>query len=78
MPFQAVKIKNRSGSQTIKIPENMKIEDDKVYLKKIGDSLYVIPFHNPWDSLIESTNQFTDDFMEEREQPEQPSRASFE
>ncbi|MEX2605502.1 MAG: hypothetical protein WD361_14925 [Gracilimonas sp.] len=56
----------------------MKIEDDKVYLKKIGDSLYVIPFHNPWDSLIESTNQFSEDFMEEREQPAQPSRASFE
>lgn len=78
MSFQAVKIKNRSGSQTIKIPENMKIEDDKVYLKKIGDSLYVIPFHHPWDSLIESTDQFTDDFMEERIQPEQPSRISFE
>lgn len=77
MSFQTVKIKNQSGSQLIKIPENMKIDDDKVYLKKIGNSLYVIPFHNPWDSLIESTGQFTEDYLEEREQPEQQSRELF-
>jgi antitoxin VapB len=78
MPFQTVKIKKRSGSQIIQLPDNLSIDDDKVYLKKVGNSIYVIPFQNPWDSLIESTNQFTDDFLEVREQPSHQKRDQFE
>jgi len=77
MSFQTVKLKNRAGLQLITVPENLKIEDDKVYLKKIGNSLYVIPFHDPWSSLIESTSHFTEDYMQEREQPESQERDSF-
>ncbi|MEX2409853.1 MAG: AbrB/MazE/SpoVT family DNA-binding domain-containing protein [Candidatus Paceibacterota bacterium] len=78
MPFQTVKLKKRSGSQIIQLPDNLSIDDDKVYLKKVGNSLYVIPFQHPWDSLIESTSQFTDDYLEVREQPEQQKRDHFE
>lgn len=78
MSFQSVKIKKQSGSQLIKIPDDMKIEDDQVYLKKIGNSIFVIPFHHPWDSLFESTDDFTGDFMYEREQPKQQTRELFE
>jgi len=50
--------------------EGLKIEDDKVYLKKVGNSIYGFPFHNPWDSLIHSTDLFTKDFLDERDQPD--------
>ena len=70
MPFETVKIKKKAGTQIIQIPEGLKIEDDKVYLKKVGNSIYVIPFHNPWESLIQSTEMFTKDFLDERDQPE--------
>ena len=70
MPFETVKIKKKAGTQIIQIPEGLKIEDDKVYLKKVGNSIYVIPFHNPWESLIQSTEMFTKDFLNERDQPE--------
>ncbi|MEX1130960.1 MAG: hypothetical protein WED59_03010, partial [Candidatus Woykebacteria bacterium] len=59
----------KSGAQIIQIPEGFRIEDDKVYLKKVGNSIYLISFHNPWDSLIDSTELFTKDFLEERNQP---------
>lgn len=78
MSFQTVEIKKRSGSQLIKIPFEMEIDDDKVYLKKVGNSLFIIPFHKPWDSFISSTDQFTDDFLEERKQPDQQEREPFE
>lgn len=78
MPFKTVKIQNRSGSQTIRIPESLKIEDDKVYLKKVGNSIYVIPFHDPWESLIGSTELFTADFLDERDQPDAEDRDFFE
>ena len=56
----------------------MKIDDDKVYIKKVGNSIFIIPFHNPWQNLIDSTNSFTADFMENRDQPENQHRETFD
>jgi antitoxin VapB len=78
MRFETINIENSKGIQAIKIPEQMKIDDDKVYLKKVGNSLFIIPFHNPWQNLIESTDSFTSDFMESREQPHDQQRESLD
>jgi len=78
MPFETVKIKKKSGAQVIQIPESLRIEDNKVYLKKVGNSIYVIPFHNPWEPLIQSTELFTKDFLDERDQPGVQERELFE
>ena len=78
MAFESVDIQHISGSQAIQIPESLKIDDDKVYLRKIGGVIYVIPFHNPWQSLIDSVDAFTEDFMEDRNQPPSQERELFE
>ena len=62
---------NDKDFQFFKIPINYKINDTKIYLKKIGNSLFVTPYHNPWQSFFDSLNKFTDDYMNDREQPEQ-------
>lgn len=69
MSFESMKIEQISGEQVIKIPESLKIDDDRVYLKKVGNVLYIIPFHQPWQSLFDSVNEFSNDFMEDRSQP---------
>ena len=78
MAPEAIDIQDISGSQSIKIPDNFKINDNKVYLKKVGNALYIIPFHNPWQNLIDSVNEFTQDFMNDREQPGEQTRESFD
>ncbi len=78
MDFETIDIKNKNGFQAIRIPEKLKINDSKVYLKKTGNSLYIIPFHNPWQNLIESLDTFTADFMTNREQPNNQIRESFD
>jgi antitoxin VapB len=78
MKMEAVDIQNNRGFQEIKIPDSLKINDNKVYIKKIGNGLYIIPFHNPWENLFDSLQQFTTDFMEDRKQPSQQSRESFD
>ena len=70
-------IRNEIDSQNISIPQDMRIDDDKVYIKKIGNSIYIIPFHNPWQNLIESTEAFTSDFMENRNQNNNPALRSL-
>ena len=69
MAFETVDIKSDEGVQEIKISGQMKIDDDKAYLKKVGNVLYIIPFHDPYQNMIESLEIFTPDFMETRNQP---------
>jgi len=78
MGIKTIDIKNNKGSQAIRIPDKMRIHDDKVYLKKVGNTLFVIPFHNPWQNLIDGSSSFTPDFMENREQPVQQPRESID
>lgn len=79
MGFETIEIKNTKGTQAIRIPHKMRINDDKVYLKKVGNSLHVIPYHHAWQNMIESLELFTSDFMEEREQTaNQQQRETFD
>jgi antitoxin VapB len=47
----------------------MQIADDKMYVRKLGNTLFVIPFHNPWQPLFDSLDKFSPDFIEDRDQP---------
>ncbi len=69
MDFEEIDIQNNSHGQKIRIPENFKINGDKVYIKKMGNSLFIIPYHEPWQSFFDSLDQFSSDFMESRNQP---------
>ncbi|MBL0078970.1 MAG: AbrB/MazE/SpoVT family DNA-binding domain-containing protein [Bacteroidetes bacterium] len=78
MKIASINISKVNGSQAITIPDDMKINDDKVYLKKIGNTLHIIPFHNAWQNMIDSIDLFTQDFMENRNQTENQQRESFD
>jgi len=78
MRLEEINIQDISGSQVIQIPDNLKIDDDKVYLKKVGNILYTIPFHNPWQNMVDSVNIFSDDFMDSRQEPKHQSRESLD
>ena len=78
MSFETAHIENNKGYQGIRIPANVRIHDDKVYLKKVGNTLYVIPFHNPWENLVGSLQDFTTDFMQDRDQSETQKREALD
>jgi antitoxin VapB len=78
MKIEAVDIQNISGIQAIHLPDELRINDDKVYLKRMGNVIYIIPFHNPWQNFYDSLSLFSEDFMNERNQPLQQTRESFD
>ncbi len=78
MQSAAIDIKINSTGQAIQIPEEFRIDDDKVYLKKTGNIIHIIPYHKPWQNLFDSLSKFTPDFMNERNQPSQQKRESFD
>ena len=78
MKIESVNIKEVSGEQVIPLPPNLRLNDSKVYLKKSGQVIYIIPYSSPWQSLFESLEEFSTDFMIEREQPFSQKRESFD
>ena len=50
-------------------------EGDHVFLKRVGNGVLILPSKEGWDTLIQSVGQFSEDFMAERDQPEQQSRS---
>jgi antitoxin VapB len=78
MQIEAIDIQTIAGQQAIYLPQSLKIEDNKVYVKKEGNVLHIIPFHNPWQGMIDSLDNFTEDFMSERSQQTNQDRESLD
>jgi antitoxin VapB len=55
--------------QLIKLPESVHLNTQQVFVKQVGHALVLIPVENSWQSLFDSLDQFSEDFMEQREQP---------
>ncbi len=65
-------------SQAVRLPKEYRFSGDRVFVKKVGNSVLLIPYQESWQSLFDSLNQFSDDFMDTREQPEQSRESIFE
>jgi antitoxin VapB len=72
--MQTAKIFTNGRSQAVRLPKDFRFAGEDVYIKKVGKMVILIPKDDPWSSLIDSLDQFTDDFMESRKQPSQASR----
>jgi antitoxin VapB len=72
--MQTAKIFINGRSQAIRLPKEFRFPGDNVFINKIGNIVMLIPKDDPWASLVNSLDQFTADFMENRDQPPQNSR----
>jgi antitoxin VapB len=75
--LQTAKIFTNGRSQAVRLPKEFRMPGDDVFIKKIGNIVILIPEDAPWSSLVNSLDQFTDDFMESREQPTQDTRENL-
>jgi antitoxin VapB len=67
--MDTAKLFKNGKSQAIRLPKEFRFRGTKVFIKKIGNAVVLIPEQDSWQSLIESMDLFSDDFMTEREQP---------
>ena len=72
--MNTAKIFKNGKSQAVRLPKEFKFLGNEVYIKRIGRNVLLIPKDNPWESLISSLDQFSEDFMNERKQPPTESR----
>lgn len=65
----------RNGkSQAVRLPKAFQFSGDRVFIKQQGKAVILLPYHEPWQALFDSLEQFSPDFMEQREQPAQQAR----
>jgi antitoxin VapB len=72
--MKTVHVYQDGQNQTIRLPKEFQFTDENVFIKKVGNIVVLIPNENPWQSLFESLDQFTDDYLEERAQPSEQKR----
>jgi antitoxin VapB len=72
--MQTAKLFKNGGSQAVRLPKEFRFEGEHVYIKRVGNTVVLIPSHDNWQLLRESLEQFSDDFMEARAQPTQRER----
>ncbi|MDB9495149.1 hypothetical protein PN441_03765 [Spirulina major CS-329] len=75
--MQTAQLSTDGTHQIIILPSDVHLDGSEVYVKKMGNNLVLISCCDPWRSLFESLDQFSDDFMASREQPALEQRESF-
>jgi len=67
--METAKLFTNGRSQAVRLPKDFRFEGSKVYIKKVGNGVLLIPYHAPWQALVESLDLFSTDFIYERSQP---------
>jgi antitoxin VapB len=65
------KLFNNGKSQAVRLPKEFRFEGDEVFIRRIGNAVVLLPKSRPWDTLVESLDMFSQDFLTTREQPHQ-------
>ncbi len=73
-----IKLTTNGTTKTVTIPKEFHMSDDEVYLSKIDDVIMLVPRNKKTATLLNSLSNFTDDFMDTREQPPLQTREPFE
>jgi antitoxin VapB len=75
--MQQAKLFQNGQSQAVRLPKEFRFKGDSVNIKRIGNAVVLFPQDEPWETLFDALEQFTPDFMEERKDPPEDSRAAF-
>jgi antitoxin VapB len=67
--MRTAKLFQNGRSQAVRLPREFRFQGDRVYIKKSGDAVVLLPARGSWASLLNSLSKFSDDFMAERRQP---------
>jgi antitoxin VapB len=72
--MQTAKLFQNGRSQAVRLPKECRFSGSEVFIRKYEDIVILFGKRSPWVPLVNSLDEFTDGFMEERNQPEQQER----
>jgi len=73
--MNTAKIFQNGRSQAVRLPKDFRFDGDKVFIHKVGNAVVLLPVRHSWDTLFQSLDKFSDDFMQDgRQQPPRQER----
>jgi len=67
--MKTAKLLHNGKIQAVRLPKGFRFAGDSVYIKRAGDAVILLPYENPWKTLLDGLSCFSTDFMKERNQP---------
>jgi antitoxin VapB len=75
--MKTAKLFKNGRSQAVRLPKEYQFNGKDVFIKKFNNIVMLFSKNDPWAHLINSLDQFSDDFINERNQPAVNERDSF-
>ena len=75
--MQQAKLFQSGQSQAVRLPKEFRFEGDSVAIKRVGKAVVLLPYNEPWNTLLDSLSQFSSDFTDKRSQPPEDVREDF-
>ena len=66
--MKTAKLFKNGQSQAIRLPKEFRFKGNSVYIQNLGNYVVLIPEGEPWNSMFDSVEKFTSDFMDTRNQ----------
>lgn len=75
--MQTAKIFINGSSQAVRLPKPFRFNQSTVCINKVGHSVILFSKEDSWINFTESLSMFSDDFLEDRHQPENQKRVAL-
>ena len=75
--METAKLFMNGSSQAVRLPKEYRFQGTDVYIKKFENVIMLISKEDPWGPFVASLGHFSDDFMDERNQPKEQVRENI-
>jgi antitoxin VapB len=76
--MDTAKLFQTGRSQAVRLPKAYRFDGRQVFVKRVGSAVVLMPEAHSWDMLFEACDEFSQDFMVERHQPDLQERPALE
>jgi len=67
--METAKLFQNGKSQAVRLPKEFRFKGDRVYIKRVGQAIVLMPYASSWQILLEGLAHFSTDFMSDYAQP---------
>lgn len=76
--MDTAKLFQSGRSQAVRLPKAYRFEGQEVFVKRMGSAVVLLPNVSTWELMFQAAEEFSDDFMTERDQGILQDRAPIE
>ena len=76
--MKTAKLFKNGQSQAVRLPKEFRFEGSAVFIQRMGNNVVLSPKEDPWIAMFEAAKRFSPDFMDKRDQGDQPPREGLD